>query len=183
MSHLTSLAAAMTTNSCTYVRRPRAPGSPMVMVRCAGVCAFVRLSACVRATARSMAAAVASRCAAAMKASASCWLSVPSAWRSSAAIRDSILSSVLMLARLRDQYDFAAGVPGLQVAVRLSGLPERKHLVHRHFQLALGREFEQFRARPVADRLATVCAGQRRDAELGGPAESGDRRDPAAVAD
>ena len=41
----------------------------------------------------------------------------------------------------------------------------------------------QLGPRRVADRLAAVGAGQRRDAELGGPRESGDRRDPAAVGD
>src|SRR5579875_357216 len=67
----------------------------MVMVRWTGVWARVRLSACERATAKSMDVAVASRCAAAMNASASCGLSVPSAWRSRAAMRASILSSVI----------------------------------------------------------------------------------------
>src|SRR4051794_7829299 len=67
----------------------------MVIVRCTGVCALVRWSACERATARSIDVAVANRCAAAMNASASCVLSVPSAWRSSAAIRASILSSLM----------------------------------------------------------------------------------------
>ncbi len=55
---------------------------------------------CARATARSIDVAVARRWAAAMNASASCWLSVPSAWRSSAAIRASILSSVMRATRL-----------------------------------------------------------------------------------
>ena len=72
---------------------PACPRSPMVMVRCVGVCALLRVAACARATARSMDVVVASRCAAAMKASASWVLSVFSAWRSSAAMRASILSS------------------------------------------------------------------------------------------
>src|SRR6478672_4985982 len=67
----------------------------MVMVRCTGVWALVRWSAWERATARSIDVAVASRWAAAMKASASCELSVPSAWRSRAAMRANILSSVM----------------------------------------------------------------------------------------
>jgi hypothetical protein len=67
----------------------------MVMVRCSGIWALVRLSECDLATARSIDVAVASRWAAAMNASASCGLSVPSAWRRSAAIRASILSSVM----------------------------------------------------------------------------------------
>ena len=78
-SQRTSLAAAITTNSCTYVRSPRVPADPMVMVRWVGACAAERLAACERATARSMEAAVASLWAAVMKASASCGLSVPSA--------------------------------------------------------------------------------------------------------
>jgi len=75
------------------VRSPRVPAAPTVMVRWVGACAGERVLACARATARSMEVVVANRCAAAMKASASCGLSVPSAWRSSAAIRASILSS------------------------------------------------------------------------------------------
>ena len=67
----------------------------MVMVRWVGSCAAVRVAEWARATARSIDVAVASRWAAAMNASASWVLSVPSAWRSSAAIRASILSSVM----------------------------------------------------------------------------------------
>ena len=48
------------------------PAAPMVMVRWVGACAGERLAAWDRATAKSMEAAVANRCAAAMNASASC---------------------------------------------------------------------------------------------------------------
>ncbi|PQM46052.1 hypothetical protein C1Y40_03760 [Mycobacterium talmoniae] len=78
----------------------------MVMVRWMGRCAADRWAPCARATARSMEVAVASRCAAARNASASCRLSVPSAWRSSAAMRASILSSVIP-AKLADRHDGA----------------------------------------------------------------------------
>src|ERR1700739_3387514 len=67
----------------------------MVIVRCTGSCAAVRVVAWERATARAIEVAGPSRCAAAMKASASCALSVPSAWRSRAAMRASILSSLM----------------------------------------------------------------------------------------
>src|SRR3954447_2619435 len=53
-SHFTSLAFAITTNSCTYVRNPRVPALPIVMVRCTGICVFVRSAECARATARSI---------------------------------------------------------------------------------------------------------------------------------
>src|SRR5882757_7354889 len=103
----------------------------MVMVRWVGVCAGERLDAWDRATARSMDAAVANRCAAPMNASASWELSVPSAWRSSAAIRANILSSVIApnyssgtTFRLQPRLD-----PGDHVIEHLSLLRLVEHLV------------------------------------------------------
>src|ERR1700754_37601 len=96
----------------------------MVMVRCTGICTFVRLSECARATARSIDVAVASRCAAAMNASASCWLSVPSAWRSSAAMRASILSSLM-----RDPFHFSLANHGARLGLLADkGIERADHL-------------------------------------------------------
>src|SRR5689334_23289134 len=98
----------------------------MVMVRCTGVvCAFVRSSECARATARSIDVAVASRCAAAMNASASCWLSVPSAWRSSAAMRASILSSLTPRRLLRQSRAIRPNFSLASHAARLGLLPDK----------------------------------------------------------
>src|ERR1700758_4931251 len=80
----------------------------MVIVRCTGACAALRLVAWERATARSIEVAVASRCAAAMKASASCALSVPSAWRRRAAMRANILLLSVMNATLGHGGDSSA---------------------------------------------------------------------------
>ena len=116
--------------------------------------------------------AVASRCAAVMNASASWALSVPSAWRSRAAMRASILSSVMRRAGLGNQYDFSVRVPGLQIAVRVGRVGEREHLVDGHRQLSGRGQLDQFRPRRVADRLPAIGSGERRDTQLAGPARS-----------
>ena len=132
------------------------------------------------ATARSIEVAVASRWAAAMNASASWVLSVPSAWRSRAAIRASILSSA-MAATLREEDDFPVRVPGLQIAMGLRRVVEREGPVDGDLDPAVAGERQQLRAGGVADLLAAVRAGQRGDSEFGGTSEAGDRRDPGSV--
>ena len=88
-----------------------------------------------------------------------------------------------MSGTLGNQYDFSAGVTCLQVAVGFGRLIQRKHLVHRHLDLALGRELEQLDTRRIADGLTTVSPGQRRAAEFCGSGETDDRRDSGLVGD
>ncbi|SKX86914.1 Uncharacterised protein [Mycobacteroides abscessus subsp. abscessus] len=96
-STVTSLARAIATKSCTYVRNPRFPVSPIATCLVIGVVFRRAAGSCARATARSIDADVANRCAACMKVSASCSLSVFSACRSNPAIRVRSLSSRIQI--------------------------------------------------------------------------------------